>query len=584
VQRAAQEGGRPADSAQPPAPGGAAPALQRAPQGDSALGRPAAQPPAAPVRQRGGLGAPLDALPPTAGLPRGTAPLLGGRGPVQRIPDPAASSTSAPTPGYGTPGVPAPPLSTASPGMVLRREGTARDAAASDGAAVQRAIDAGQSAAQRGPTRRAWGTQRGGSPAPTVAAEPAPQSGAGARGRSATSSSDRTQSGGQGVPVQRQALRPPGSGAASNNHDAAVQRRPLHTSPSTGASPTGGHLAPAQRHTEHAPRHGAAPSGPGTAEQRPLVRPSTVGDVPRATEPIQRTRALLGGRRLGFALAAAAASSSAPPSAPAPAAKPTPPVVQAAWRRDSPARPESPTVTTSATPRSWRSRTAAALRLPRRLDTNATPPPAGTAVHPASLRPAPATPLTTAGAQPTVQRSLPTRTPIPGSAAPPTPTVPRGATPPTRVVRLAPPSSAPTPTTLQRLPVDARPTRPGPAHPAFPAPAPATSPATAQVLQRVAAQAGLAGVPLTAVPPRTPTVPAPPALRAHPTTAAPPITIARSTSAAVPPRPPGEPAAPTAGPDVDELARRLVEPVGRLLRTELRRGRERAGRPYDNRR
>jgi syndecan 1 len=36
--------------------------------------------------------------------------------------------------------------------------------------------------------------------------------------------------------------------------------------------------------------------------------------------------------------------------------------------------------------------------------------------------------------------------------------------------------------------------------------------------------------------------------------------------------------------DVDDLARRLAEPVARLLRTELRRGRERAGRPHDGRR
>ncbi|HEY0803840.1 MAG TPA: hypothetical protein VGD84_02200 [Pseudonocardiaceae bacterium] len=37
-------------------------------------------------------------------------------------------------------------------------------------------------------------------------------------------------------------------------------------------------------------------------------------------------------------------------------------------------------------------------------------------------------------------------------------------------------------------------------------------------------------------------------------------------------------------PDLDDLARRLIEPVARLLRTELRRGRERAGRPHDGRR
>ncbi|MFI9243741.1 hypothetical protein ACIGXF_14320 [Streptomyces sp. NPDC053086] len=38
------------------------------------------------------------------------------------------------------------------------------------------------------------------------------------------------------------------------------------------------------------------------------------------------------------------------------------------------------------------------------------------------------------------------------------------------------------------------------------------------------------------------------------------------------------------GPDLDELARRLLDPVSRLLRTELRRGRERTGRPFDGRR
>jgi hypothetical protein len=39
-----------------------------------------------------------------------------------------------------------------------------------------------------------------------------------------------------------------------------------------------------------------------------------------------------------------------------------------------------------------------------------------------------------------------------------------------------------------------------------------------------------------------------------------------------------------AGVDIDELARRLIDPVGRLLRADLRRGRERAGWPYDSRR
>ncbi|MEU8697585.1 hypothetical protein AB0C61_07815 [Streptomyces sp. NPDC048680] len=38
------------------------------------------------------------------------------------------------------------------------------------------------------------------------------------------------------------------------------------------------------------------------------------------------------------------------------------------------------------------------------------------------------------------------------------------------------------------------------------------------------------------------------------------------------------------GAELDELARRLLDPMARLLRTELRRGRDRTGRPYDGRR
>jgi syndecan 1 len=37
-------------------------------------------------------------------------------------------------------------------------------------------------------------------------------------------------------------------------------------------------------------------------------------------------------------------------------------------------------------------------------------------------------------------------------------------------------------------------------------------------------------------------------------------------------------------PDLDELARRLLDPLGRLLRAELRQGRERTGRLHDRRR
>lgn len=38
------------------------------------------------------------------------------------------------------------------------------------------------------------------------------------------------------------------------------------------------------------------------------------------------------------------------------------------------------------------------------------------------------------------------------------------------------------------------------------------------------------------------------------------------------------------GVDLEDLARRLLDPLARLLRADMRRGRERAGRPYDGRR
>ncbi|MFB7910667.1 hypothetical protein ACFC1T_29955 [Kitasatospora sp. NPDC056076] len=111
-------------------------------------------------------------------------------------------------------------------------------------------------------------------------------------------------------------------------------------------------------------------------------------------------------------------------------------------------------------------------------------------------------------------------------------------------------------------------------------------PGTAQVLQRVAEQAGLVGVPLTAVPARRPTsVQAAPSSTGQPGGQRPPGgagtgSTGKGATAAEDPDKPDH----TAPGDLDELARRLVEPVGRLLRTELRRGRERAGKPYDLRR
>ncbi|MCE0445643.1 hypothetical protein LT493_13340 [Streptomyces tricolor] len=61
-----------------------------------------------------------------------------------------------------------------------------------------------------------------------------------------------------------------------------------------------------------------------------------------------------------------------------------------------------------------------------------------------------------------------------------------------------------------------------------------------------------------------------------PAKAAPTRSPQRSARHAEPPPEPGL--------DLDDLARRLLDPVARLLRAELRRGRDCTGRPHDGRR
>ncbi|MEU9760758.1 hypothetical protein AB0D98_13545 [Streptomyces sp. NPDC047987] len=56
------------------------------------------------------------------------------------------------------------------------------------------------------------------------------------------------------------------------------------------------------------------------------------------------------------------------------------------------------------------------------------------------------------------------------------------------------------------------------------------------------------------------------------------------TAAADPPDAAGPAAHRVTGAEIEELARRLLDPVSRLIRADLRRGRERAGRLYDGRR
>ncbi|AXI75992.1 hypothetical protein G6W61_13415 [Streptomyces sp. KAI-26] len=102
-------------------------------------------------------------------------------------------------------------------------------------------------------------------------------------------------------------------------------------------------------------------------------------------------------------------------------------------------------------------------------------------------------------------------------------------------------------------------------------------PTQAQALQRAAAQAGLTGVPVKAVPPRSAR---PKTIQRSDTTDAADITGTSETTTTETTTPANR----ITGAELDALARRLIDPVSRLIRADMRRGRERAGRPHEGRR
>ncbi|MFJ6732546.1 hypothetical protein ACIQRM_09970 [Streptomyces griseus] len=207
-----------------------------------------------------------------------------------------------------------------------------------------------------------------------------------------------------------------------------------------------------------------------------------------------------------------------------------------------------------------------------------------------------AAPVASPAAAPAVQRAAPLPHALPSRPGPPgapplSPASTDSAARPVPVVRPHPPAtarpegSAPVPVQRLALPVvpdgaGPPPTGPAPAGAAGAAPAlsvrvPPRAPAQAagasrpenraQAVQRAAANAGITGVPVRAAPPK-------PAAGA--TDAA---TGSGDTSDA-------PSANRLSGAEVEELARRLLDPVSRLIRADLRRGRERSGRLHDGRR
>ncbi|OKI73665.1 hypothetical protein AMK14_01685 [Streptomyces sp. TSRI0445] len=104
-----------------------------------------------------------------------------------------------------------------------------------------------------------------------------------------------------------------------------------------------------------------------------------------------------------------------------------------------------------------------------------------------------------------------------------------------------------------------------PPRPPAQSPGPGRPDTRAQAVQRAAANAGITGVPVQAAP-------------AKPAAGATGAATGPADASSAPP------ANRLSGGEIEELARRLLDPVSRLIRADLRRGRERSGRLHDGRR
>ena len=528
------------------------------------------------ARVRGGLGAPLSALPPSADL-TGTAASTGpAPGPalpvVQRQTD---STTSTQQPHNHGP------------------KGTAHGTP--DGARVRGGLGAPLSALP--PSADLPGTTAS---APDVQRAPARQD----RGSRATPAAPAADRGGTS----------PGAAPGAWGADAPllgageVQRRLADHSSAGGATPQGpadhasGPATPLVTPSPAAPAGTEGPAGdagtvgppavkssgrrtPTSASPAPVVvaraaAEAAGGDRPHSARPLTVTRSgahsapaaprtlqLLPARPL--ALSTRAPEGVTPPAAVRPGGRP---VVAARWPGAPAASPggTAPTAGAPARPTPHPSAPApasvnppvqrAAAAAPGSADSGV--PSAGSASAAGSAPPVrrvpvvrPAQPRTaTAGAAPAVPaRPLPVTAP----QAPPLADRPSAATAPVETVPVVRPRAV----------------MPGGAGRA------------ATPVQRATTGTGGAGL-LKDVPVKAEPAKAPPAhgrSRSSSGSSASPSSSASSASGKGAARRPGTPQD-DPGLDLDDLARRLLDPMARLLRTELRRGRERTGRPYDGRR
>ncbi|MFJ3580987.1 hypothetical protein ACIPPS_01955 [Streptomyces sp. NPDC090127] len=576
---------------------------------------PAPAPPETPTKTapprpaRSGLGAPLRELPPTA------APLLGGPAAVQRrtlpnragAPTPPSVDTTAPVrPRFGTPDTgpdarphplvagsrPAEQTATGPTPGAPEPSSTGSTPAPSGTPAVQRAPDAVAPSPRSTPVPLAHPAD----------AHPEPLT---------VSRAMEGTPGPAGGPTTGTRAQGPSTGTDSRAAEerSAAPRVPL-AAPSTARSEP---LIPVSRAVEKgsAPSSGGSSSGDAssgpTVERTPAPGPADRADstsrtpAARASAPVvplvQRTRSLLADRPLVVGTGAPAGFSASAPT-PSASGAPARPVVAATWRRDLPPDPVAAPAPASPAPPAPQPAVQRAARAPRPTGAAGGPTPPGRGLL-ARLRPAPSVVSPHAvrsapGSLPPVQRAT---APDPAAAsAPPgagsartTPTTPSTPTAPTArttpavpVVRLDQSASSSTgvpaagraTAPVQRL--AAQPltyTRGAGAVAEPPAPPVVARPAAPERLQAKAVQrmadAGLQGVPVTPV--ARSASPAQAAGTAHAPAKNAPSTDTPTTS-------------PKGGRELDELARQLIDPVARLLRAEMRRGRERTGRPYDNRR
>ncbi len=556
---------------------------------------------------RAPLGAPLSGLPPTA------VSL------TEPGPTPAAAPTTSPAPGAGAAPGPALPV-------VQRRTDGAPDGAPdpSDGDAGGAAHDA----PRRGPGAGRTGARtRGGLGAPLSAlppsAEPSGSLPSGDRASRTAHGPDlrhaparRGRESAETAPPAVPPAVPPapgggGAGAPLLGTDGS-RRGPADLSPTGDTAPSGpvSHrngpatplVTPAPSVVPHQPapggsvgtaggegpagsarRPGAARGGPGSGSRRPPAAPgpavvarTVAGPRPLTVTPsgshshtapaAHRTLALLTARPL--TLKTRVPQGAAEPSVSRPGGRT--PVVAARWS-DAPAASRDHSAPTAGKPVR-----SAGPRIQRAASVPVPPGPKASGSRGAGS--------SGPGRRVPVVRPAPPRGQTSGAA--PAPAVPArslpAAGPQTPAFADRPPTTpAPAPAPAGNIPV----VRPRNAAP-VPGPAPVRGPAAgggtgraAGPVQRTATGTGRAAVP-AGVPARE--VPARGRPRSASAPSAPPAPSAPSVSGRGTARPPEVPQDP--GLDLDDLARRLLDPMARLLRTELRRGRERTGRPYDGRR